>query len=148
VTLHQLSLACVFIYISHGKWVFLPLLWSFPPTATFTSFPAADCWACATTPAFSSWLVMKDFSSLSIWHSGCPALCYMSFLLLLLIIQVFFFLYSLGEGHSVQGAMLIWLRVVCGSTTCRLAHLVVCVFPSLLGDSVLLQCRSPPGFSI
>jgi hypothetical protein len=29
-------------------------------------------------------------------------------------------------GHSVQGAMLIWPRVVCGSTTCHLAHLVVC----------------------
>jgi hypothetical protein len=25
-------------------WVFLPLLWSFPPTTTFTSFSAPDCW--------------------------------------------------------------------------------------------------------
>jgi hypothetical protein len=33
--LHVLSQACVFIYSSHGKWVFPPLLWSFPPTATF-----------------------------------------------------------------------------------------------------------------
>jgi hypothetical protein len=45
VTLHPLSQACVFIYSSCGKWVFLPLLWSFPPTATFTSFPAPDYWA-------------------------------------------------------------------------------------------------------
>jgi hypothetical protein len=45
VTLHQLSLACVFVYSSHGNWVFSPLLWSFPPTATFTSFPAPDYWA-------------------------------------------------------------------------------------------------------
>jgi hypothetical protein len=44
VTLHPLSLTCVFIYSSHGKWVFPPLLWSFPPTAAFTSFPAPDCW--------------------------------------------------------------------------------------------------------
>jgi hypothetical protein len=29
--------------------------------------------------------------------------------------------------------MLIWLRFVCGSTACLLAHLVVCVFPSGLG---------------
>jgi hypothetical protein len=34
----------VFIYSSHGKWVFPTLLWSFPSTATFTSFPAPDCW--------------------------------------------------------------------------------------------------------
>jgi hypothetical protein len=30
-----------------------PLLWSFPPTTAFTSFPAPDCWACAAAPA--SW---------------------------------------------------------------------------------------------
>jgi hypothetical protein len=35
----------MFIYSSHGKWVFPPLLWSFPLTATFTSFPAPDYWA-------------------------------------------------------------------------------------------------------
>jgi hypothetical protein len=35
----------VFIYSSHGKWVFPPLLCSFPPTATSTSFPAPDYWA-------------------------------------------------------------------------------------------------------
>jgi hypothetical protein len=40
----------------------------------------------------------------------------------------FLSLFSLGGGQSVQGAMLIWPRVVCGSTTCRLAHLVVCTF--------------------
>jgi hypothetical protein len=37
--------ACVFVYSSRGKWVFPPLLCSFPPTATFTSFPAPDYWA-------------------------------------------------------------------------------------------------------
>jgi hypothetical protein len=35
----------VFIYSSCGKWVFTPLLWSFPPIATFTSFSALDYWA-------------------------------------------------------------------------------------------------------
>jgi hypothetical protein len=44
MTLHPLSQACVFIYSSCGKWVFPPLLWSFPPTAVFTSFPAPGCW--------------------------------------------------------------------------------------------------------
>jgi hypothetical protein len=51
VTLHLLSQSCVLIYSSHGKCVFPPLLWSFPPTAAFTSFPAPDCWACAAAPA-------------------------------------------------------------------------------------------------
>jgi hypothetical protein len=53
VTLHLLSQACVFIYSSHGKWVFPPLLWSFPLTTTFTSFSAAGSWVCAPAPAFS-----------------------------------------------------------------------------------------------
>jgi hypothetical protein len=65
------------------------------------------------------------------------SLCYVTFLLILLITP-FFFLFSWGGGQSVQGAMLIWPRVVCGSTTCRLAHLVVCIFPSHLGAAVSL----------
>jgi hypothetical protein len=44
VTLHLLSQACMFVYSSFGKWVFPPLLWSFPPTSTFTSFSAPDYW--------------------------------------------------------------------------------------------------------
>jgi hypothetical protein len=36
--------ACVFISSSCGRWVFPPLLCSFPPTATFTSFPSPDYW--------------------------------------------------------------------------------------------------------
>jgi hypothetical protein len=44
VTLHPHSQACMFIYSSCGRWVFPPLLWHFPPTATFTSFPAPDYW--------------------------------------------------------------------------------------------------------
>jgi hypothetical protein len=34
----------MFIYISCGRWIFPPILWSFPPTATFTSFPLPDYW--------------------------------------------------------------------------------------------------------
>jgi hypothetical protein len=44
VTLHPHCQACMFIYGSCGRWVFPPLLWSFPPTATFTSFPAPAYW--------------------------------------------------------------------------------------------------------
>jgi hypothetical protein len=54
VTLPWLSQVCVFVYKSRGKWVFPPLLWRFPPFATFTSFPAPGCWACAPAPAGAS----------------------------------------------------------------------------------------------
>jgi hypothetical protein len=42
-------------------------------------------------------------------------------------------LFALGGGLCVQGAMLIWHRVVCVSTVYHLAHLVVCIFPIHLG---------------
>jgi hypothetical protein len=45
LTQHPHSQACIFIYSSCGRWFFPPLLCSFPPTATFTSFPAPDYWA-------------------------------------------------------------------------------------------------------
>jgi hypothetical protein len=147
-----LSQACVFIYSSCGKWVFLPLLWSFPPTATFTSFPTLGCWRVPlllpSPDGLFIYSSMRDFPSLPslALRAPCP-LCYVPFLLLLLIIQ-FFFLFSLGGGQSLQGAMLIWPRVVCGSTVCCLAHLVFCIFPSHLGAAVWWRCRSPPGFSI
>jgi hypothetical protein len=51
MTLHLHCQACVFIYSSCGRWVFPPLLWSFPPTATFISFPAPYYWAVLLLPA-------------------------------------------------------------------------------------------------
>jgi hypothetical protein len=51
-------------------------------------------------------------------------------------------------GQSVQGAMLIWPRVVCGSTAYCLAHFVLRVFPSRLGAGVWRHCGSPPGFFV
>jgi hypothetical protein len=71
------------------------------------------------------------------------------FIQLLVYDSVCFFLFypPLGGGQFVQGAMLIRPRVVCGSTACRLAHLVVRIFPSHLGAGIW-QHRSPPGFSI
>jgi hypothetical protein len=38
VTVHRLSLACVFIYSSCGKWVFPPLLWVFLPPSLSQAF--------------------------------------------------------------------------------------------------------------
>jgi hypothetical protein len=71
-------------------------------------------------------------------------LCHMSLLFLLLFYSVS--LYSLGGGQSVQGAMLIWPRVVCGSTVYRLAHFVH-IFPSHLCTGHW-RPGGPPGFSI
>jgi hypothetical protein len=180
VTLHPLSQACVFIYTSCKKWVFPPVLWSFPPTATFTSFPAPDCWVVllllpAGVIVYSSrgkwvfphllWSFPPSATPTSFPAPGCwvctPAptraslarpglfiyssgkdslpsssalsephlLSHMSLLFLLLITQFLFF-FSLDGGRSVQGAMLFWPRVVCGSTVYLLAHLVH-VFPAI-----------------
>jgi hypothetical protein len=148
VIVHQLSQACVFIYSSCGKWVFPlscgvflppPLLQAFPLLVTGLVPPLLP------SPAGLLWGISPP-RSLAL-RVPRP-LCYVSFLLLLLIIQGFFSLFSLGGGRSVQGAMLIWPRVVCGSTACRLAHLVVCSFPSRLGAAVWRRHGSPPGFSV
>jgi hypothetical protein len=151
VTLHPLSQASVFVYSSRGQWVFPPLLWSFPPSTTLTSFPTPGCWACAPTPALSSqarlvYLQFREgFPSPALRRSGCPtlfAMClYCSYCLLLS------FSFFPGWGSVRQGAMLIWPRVVCGSTTYHLAHLVH-VFPSHLGMGVWRQPGVPPGFSV
>jgi hypothetical protein len=134
VTLHPLSQAGVFIYSSCGKWVFPPLLWSFLPSATFTSFPAPGCWACAAAPAFSSWLV-RDFPSPHFCAQGAPPSLLCVFFVVIPYYSVFFSFFP-GWGLVCPGAMLIWPRVVCGSTAYRLAHLVVHVIPSLLGAGV------------
>jgi hypothetical protein len=196
VTLHPLSQAGVFIYSSCGKWVFPPLLWSFPSTATFTSFPAPDCWVCAATPAFSGLaclftahmecgssslscgvflplsllqaflilvaghvLPLLCFSGQLVYLQFCEGflspplvlsaphpLCYMSFFFVIAYYSVF--LFTLGGGQSVQGAMLIWPRVVCGGIVYCLAHLVVCIFPRCLGVGVCRHPGGPPGFSV
>jgi hypothetical protein len=50
-----------------------------------------------------------------------------SFVVVVVYSVCFLSLFSLDGGQSVQGAMLIWPRVVSGSTVCCLAHLVVCI---------------------
>jgi hypothetical protein len=91
VTLHQLSHACVFIYSSRGKWVFPPLLWNFPPTTTFTSFPTPGCWACAATPAFTGRLVVRDFPSPPFGAQGAPPSLLCVFFVVIAYYSVFFF---------------------------------------------------------
>jgi hypothetical protein len=149
VVLYLPSLAGLFVYRSHGKC-------SFPRSSgtllktLLQAFPLQGCWAGATTSAFSGWLVYLQF------HGGLPlppfsaqgappSLLHVLFFLLLFIIQfVFFSLFSLGGGQSVQGAMLIWPRVVCGSTACCLAHLLICI--SQAGRSWRLAVQEPSWF--
>jgi hypothetical protein len=66
VTLHPLSQAGMFFYSSREKWAVPPLLWSFPPTDAFTSFPTPDCWACAA--AHAGWCVCLQLT----WEVGLP----------------------------------------------------------------------------
>jgi hypothetical protein len=92
-------------------------------------------------PYLKQWLITHPLSALLPFWSlftesscgdpllGCaygtlPPLCSMFFFSSLFIIL--FFLW--GGGQSVQGAMLVYPRGGCGSTTCHLfAHLLVCV---------------------
>jgi hypothetical protein len=143
-----LSQACLFIHSSRGKWVFplscgvflpLPLLQAFPlliagcvllllPAGVFVYSSRRD----SPPPLFGT-------------HVAPPSLQHV-FIVLIAYYSVS--LFSLGGGQSVQGAMLIWPRVVCGSTTYRLAHLVVCFIPSHLGVGIWRWLGGPPGFSI
>jgi hypothetical protein len=148
--LHPPSLASLFIYSSCGKCPFPPLQWSFPHTTTFTGFP---------TPR----LLGGYHHSCLLWSVCLFTVCEglplppfgaqgtLPFFLCLFVVVVhylvcFLSLFSLGMGQSVQGAMLIWPRVVCGSTMCHLAHLVVCIL-LLVGNGVW-RCGSPLGISI
>jgi hypothetical protein len=153
VTLHPLSQACVFIYSSRGKWVFPPLLWSFLPSAAFTSFPAPGCWASAAAPTLSSparpglfiYSSGRDSPPPLFGAQGTPPSLLHVFIVLITYYSVS--LFSLGGGWSVQGAMLIWPRVVCGRTTYHLAYLVH-VFPSCLGVGIWQWPGGPPDFSV
>jgi hypothetical protein len=65
-----------------------------------------------------------------------------------LIAYYSFSLFSPGGCQSVQGAVLIWLRVVCGSTARHLTQPVVHVFPSCLCAGVWWWPGGSPGNSI
>jgi hypothetical protein len=101
-----LLLASVFVYSSHGKWVFPPLLWSFPPYATLTSFLAPGFWAHAAAPALSGQARLvylqfwEGFHSTPLWRSGCPTLFAMCLYYSYCLLLSFFFLPWVGVGLS------------------------------------------------
>jgi hypothetical protein len=73
VTLHQLSQACVFIYSSHGKWVFPPLLQAFlPPLLQAFLLLIAGC-VPPLLPSLAR-LVVRNFPSPHLRCSVHPAL--------------------------------------------------------------------------
>jgi hypothetical protein len=144
--------SALFVYSSRGKWVFPPLLWSFPPSTTLTSFPAPGCWVHTPSPARASpahlaclftvpgRIPFPQSSALSVPHP----LSHVSLLLLLLISQFLFF--SPDGGRSVQGAMLLWPRVVCGSTT--VPRISPCPLLPKPSGHRRLAARGPSCFSI
>jgi hypothetical protein len=76
-----LLLASMFVYSSHGRWVFPHLLWSFPPSATLTSLPTPGCWArtcsCRILSSQAGLVYLqlqKGFPSPTLRSSGCPTL--------------------------------------------------------------------------
>jgi hypothetical protein len=146
VALYLLSQACMFVYSSQGKWV-LP-----PPSATLTSFLTPGCWVHAPAPTGAPPARHSLFIYSSKKYSPCPlfgAQCTPPSLQCVFIVLIAYYsvsLFSPGGGRSVQGTMLFWPRVVCGSTVYHLAHLV-CVFPCLLGMGNWWP-GGPPGFSI
>jgi hypothetical protein len=92
---------CVYLQLT-WEVGFPRLLWRFPPSATFTSFPAPGCWACAAAPDFSSRLVVRDFPSPHLRRSGCPALFAMC-LFCCYCLLFSFFSFFLGWGSVCPG---------------------------------------------
>jgi hypothetical protein len=131
--------AAMFVYSSHGRKVFPPLLWSFSPSTTLTSFPAPGCWAHTPAPTKAS----PACPSLFIYSSGKDSLhpifgaqCNPPSFPCVFIVLIAYYsvsLISLGGDRSVQGAMLIWPKVVCGSTAVLLSSSCLC-FPKPSGS--------------
>jgi hypothetical protein len=146
-----LLLAGLFVYSSCRKWIFPPLLWSFPSTTALQAFPllVAGCTPAPTgaSPARPGLFIYsyRKYSPPPLFGAQCipPSLQHV-FIVLIAYYSVS--LFSPGRGWFVQGAMLFWPRVVCGSTAYHLAHLV-CIFPRHLGMGDWWP-GGPPGFSI
>jgi hypothetical protein len=142
--------------------VALPTLWwRFPHDShCYKPFPSpSKPGGGGATPAFSSPLVYLQFAwgiappPLSGARGALPSLLHVFFFFFFscsFIIQFVFFSFFIppGWGSVCPGAMLFWPRVVCGSTACRLAHLVVCVFPSSLGAGVWWRESSSGGVGL
>jgi hypothetical protein len=112
-----LLLASMFVYRSPGKWVFPPLLWSFPPSATLTRFPAPGhallLLPCLARPSFFIYSSVRDSPPPLFSAQGAPPFLLHVFIVLIAYYSVSLF-FSLGGGQSIQGAMLIWPELSVG----------------------------------
>jgi hypothetical protein len=132
-----------------GSWTFPPLLWSFPPTATFTSFQAPGCWACATAPPFFGRLVhLQICEGLSLPPSSVlrvpHPLCYVSFFCYCLLFSFYFFspgwLSVCPRGYADLAQGCVWEYHVPLSSPCGLR------FPKQSGCWHLTVAREPSWF--
>jgi hypothetical protein len=102
---------------------------------------------CATTPAFSSRLVLRDFPSPTLRHSGHPAPLLCVFFCCYCLLFSFFSFFP-GQGSVCPGGYAdlaqgcLWEYLVPLSSSC--GH----VFPSHLGTGMWRWHGSPPGFSV
>jgi hypothetical protein len=113
--------ASMFVYSSRGKWVFPPSCGVFLPLPLSQAFQllVAGCAPCSRQNLFC-------LPGLFIYSSGKDSLppilgaqCTPPSLPCVFIVLIAYYsvsLFSRGGGRSVQGAMLLWPRVVCGST--------------------------------
>jgi hypothetical protein len=123
-----------------------PLLWSFPPTAAFTSFPTLDCWVCAAAPAGRRVCLQlqEGFPSPPLRHSCCPTLfatcLYCSYCLLL----SFSFFPGWGSvcpgGYADLAQGCLWEYHIPLSSPCGLLH------PKPSGRGHLAVARGPSWF--
>jgi hypothetical protein len=145
VTLHSLSQACVFIYSSCGKWVFPLLLWSFPPTTTFTNFPAPRLLGSCLLWLACLFTVPWGIAPPPLWCSGSPALFAMCLFCYCLLFSFSFFpgwglVCPGGYADLAQGCL--WEYCMQLNSSCCL-HL-----SKWFGCWCLVLSGSPPGFSI
>jgi hypothetical protein len=141
VTLHPLSQACLFtVHMGSG---------SPPPPLEFSFhrhfYKLSSSWllgmchhSCLLQPACCKGFPLPDSLVLnSLLHV---------FFVVIAFYSVFFSFFPWVGGWSVQGAMLIWSRIVCGSTTCRLAHPCGLHLPKLSGCCRLAATWEPCWF--
>jgi hypothetical protein len=139
----------VFIYSSRGKWVFSLSCGVFLPLPVLQAFPLLVAeHVPPLLPSLARLVYLQfceGFPSPLFDAQGAPPSLLCVFIVVIAYYSVS--LFSLCGGWSVQGPMLFWPRLVCGSTAYRLAHLVH-IFPSHLGSGVWRRPRGPPCFSI
>jgi hypothetical protein len=106
--LHPPSPVGIFIYSSCGKWPFPLLLWSFPPTVTFTSFPTPRllvgcCYSWHLHPACLFTVPWGIAPPLLFSTQGAPPFLLCVFFVIVVYYSVCFFSFFPGWGSVCPG---------------------------------------------